>query len=401
MRNTINKVFRILGPGIITAALVLGPGSLTIASKLGAGYQYKLLWVVILATFFMIVFSSMSARFGIASSETLIQVVKGKYGKVISWVVGIFILGVTLSFQTGNSIGAGLAMGGLFNNSPNLWIAIFSLSAIAVLFYKSFYKILEKVMIVMVIIMILSFLFTLILSGPDIVKVFSGFIPTVPKGSEFLSIALVASSFSLAAAFYQSYLVQEKGWKGKDSGVCIREITIGILLLGLVTAMVMLTAGAVLYDQNIEVRSVTDLGKMLEPLFGRLAFKVFMIGLFAASFSSLVGNATLGGAILADTFSIGKKLSDFKVRLLIMIIIVLGAFMAIAFSHLQLSLIVIAQAFTIIMVPLVGIMIFIITSNANIMGNLKNSIMVKVFGLLGLILMIILAVGNIYMLFFK
>ncbi|MFC2124750.1 hypothetical protein ACFLU5_08060 [Bacteroidota bacterium] len=57
MKNSISKILRILGPGIITAALVLGPGSLTIASKLGAGFQYKLFWVVILATFFMIIFS--------------------------------------------------------------------------------------------------------------------------------------------------------------------------------------------------------------------------------------------------------------------------------------------------------------------------------------------------------
>ena len=399
MGNSMRNIFRILGPGIITAALVLGPGSLTIASKLGAGFRYQLIWVVILATFFMIIYSSMSARFGIASGETLIQVVKGKYGRVVSVLAGIFIFGVTLSFQTGNSIGAGLAMGGLFDTSPNSWIAFFSLLAIGTLFYRSFYKVLEKVMILMVIVMIFSFLFTLVLVGPNLPQVFAGFIPRVPEGSAFLSVALVASSFSLAAAFYQSYLVQEKGWRVEETRMCLRETTTGILILGIITAMVMMTAGAVLFDQAIEVRSVADLGKILEPLFGRLAFEVFMIGLFAASFSSLVGNATLGGAILADTFAIGKRLSDIRVRLIIMIIIVLGGFMAIVFSHLQLNLIVIAQALTIIMVPLVGLVIFLISNNAEIMGPLKNSRSIKFIGILGLILMVTLAVGNVYMLF--
>ena len=132
---------KILGPGVITAALVFGPGSLTIASKLGAGFEYKLLWVVILTTFFMAVFTLMGARIGISLEKSLVKTIKETYGKTFSLIIGFGVFLVTASFQSGNSIGAGLAFAELFNTSSVPWILLFSVLAIALLFLKSFYKI--------------------------------------------------------------------------------------------------------------------------------------------------------------------------------------------------------------------------------------------------------------------
>jgi len=392
---------RYLGPGMITAALVFGPGSLTISSKLGAGFQYQLLWVVLLATFFMAVFTFMGARIGISLNNSLVAVIREKYGKGFALILGTGVFLVTASFQSGNSIGAGLAFAELFHTSTVPWIILLSLLAISLLFLKSFYKILERLMVIMIGIMILSFLITLILSGPQIGSIIKGFIPSIPDGSELLVIALIASSFSLVGAFYQSYLVQERGWKKKEVKMCQYESLTGIIILGMVTFMIMSAAGSVLFPQGIQVKSAADMGKALEPLFGNVASSVFMIGLFAASFSSLLGNATLGGAVLADTFSIGNKLSSFPLRLLIMFVIVTGAVIAIAFSHLQLNLIVIAQALTMIVAPLIGIFIFLISSNKALMGDLKNNRSMKIFGILGLVVVIILGIGFVYLILIK
>ena len=57
----LRKWFSVLGPGIITAALVFGPSKMTITSKLGAEYGYDLLWIVVVAIFFMTIFTSMGA----------------------------------------------------------------------------------------------------------------------------------------------------------------------------------------------------------------------------------------------------------------------------------------------------------------------------------------------------
>ncbi len=391
--NNRRSWLKILGPGIITAALVFGPGSLTIASKLGAGFEFKLLWIVILATFFMAVFTIMGARIGISLEKSLISTVRQNYGKTFSIIIGAGVFLVTISFQSGNSIGAGLAFAELFHTSTIPWIIIMSLLAIALLFLRSFYKILEKIMVVMIGIMVFSFLITLILSGPQIIAILKGLKPSLPNGSELLVIALTASSFSLVGAFYQSYLVQERGWKKHQLKMCQYESLTGIVILGMITFMIMAAAGSVLFPKGIPVNSAAEMGKALEPLFGNLASSVFMVGLFAASFSSLLGNATLGGAVLGDALSLGNKLSALPLRLLIMLVIVVGAIISIAFSHLQLQLIVIAQALTMIVAPIVGVFILLISSNHRYMGDLKNNNSLLIAGILGLLVVLLLGLG--------
>ncbi len=399
-KNTISRnirsFVRMLGPGVITAALVFGPGSLTVASKLGGGFQYQLLWVVVISTFFMVIFTLMSTRIGISSGDTLISIIRKKYGKIYSFVIGVGIFLVSVSFQSGNSIGAGLAFAELYGTSPEPWIIFFSAIAVAFLFLRSFYKILEKIMIVMVAVMLLSFFFTLAISKPDIAGLLKGFVPGLPAGSEMLSIALVATSFSVVGAFYQSYLVKERGWKKGDYVICRKETLTGIILLGFITMMVIAAAGAVLFPHGIMVKSAADMGEAIRPLFGDFSSTVFMTGLFAASFSSLIGNASLGGSIISDTFSIGNKMQDLPLRLTIILIIITGAVVAIVFSDMGLQLIVLAQRLTILFVPFIAVFILLIANNSSMMKDMKNTRFFRIAGMAGLMVLITLAFYNAY-----
>lgn len=72
---------RSLGPGVITAALVLGPGSLTVSTKLGALFGDQLLWIVVVTTVFMMIFTEMGARLGMASDHSLLTLVRRKWGR--------------------------------------------------------------------------------------------------------------------------------------------------------------------------------------------------------------------------------------------------------------------------------------------------------------------------------
>ena len=393
--------FKSLGPGVITAALVFGPGSLTITSRLGAVYGFELLWVIVVAVVLMITFTGMGARIGLASTDSLIELFRKKWGNLAAWVAGLGIFFVTASFQAGNTVGAGLALSESLGSSNAVWIVLISLLAISLLFFKSFYLILEKVMIVMVAIMVLSFLFTLVLAPPSLADVYSGLSPTIPTGSFILVIALVASSFSIAGAFYQSYLVQEKGWKKSQKEDALRESFTGIVILGLISSLILLSAATILYPQGITVASAADMGMALEPVYGRFSFMVFMIGLFGASFSSLLGNATIGGTLLADALSLGRDLNSIPVKLLITLIVLIGAAVALIFGRLPLELIVFAQGITIFAVPFIGLGIFLIGSDEKIMGSLTNKVWSLVFGLVGLLVLLTLAISNAYVLFYQ
>jgi Mn2+/Fe2+ NRAMP family transporter len=402
MSNKNPRVFlNLIGPGFITAALVLGPGSLAVASKIGAVYEFRLLWVVPLCVLFMGAFTIVSTRIGLSSNLTLIQLVREKYGNWVCIIIGAGLFVVAASFQAGNSIGAGMVFSERFDTSSAPWVLVFSLIAVVLLFFKSFFKILEKIMIAMVVLMLASFLATLIISKPNVSVLLSQFDFSLPCGSEFLALALVASSFSIAGAFYQSYLVQEKGWKRENSKSHERESLWGILILGIITSTVLLVAASVLYPQGIQVNSATEMAKTLEPIFGNYATIVFMLGLFAASFSSLIGNATLGGVLLSDALNLGQKLESPKVRYMIMSVIVIGASVAIIFGNLPIELIILAQGFTIIVVPVIGLLLFLIARDRARENSMKLSMPLQLTLILGLIVLVILAGANSYNIFIK
>lgn len=397
----LKKWLSYLGPGIITAALVFGPGSLTITSKLGALFGYQLLWLIFVAIFFMLTFTEMSARIGMTTQASLLTIIKDKWGKVASVVIGIGIFLITASFQAGNTVGASLAFAELFHTDVVLWVIVFTFSAMFLLFFRSFYKILEKVMIGLVGLMLLSFLITLMLARPEWSNLMSGLIPGMPQGAEMLSIALVASSFSMAGAFYQSYLVKEKGWKVAEIKQGKRESMVGVLILGLISSFILINAAAILHPQGIQVNSATDMGLALEPLYGNIATVIFMLGLFGASFSSLIGNATIGGSLLSDAFSLGNQLQSKQVRMMIMLVMVIGAAVALRFGRLPLELIVFAQAITILIAPLVGIALFLIANDKDIMGEARNTVWKNIAAGLGLLVLIFLAITHLRLQFFN
>ncbi|MFY0652789.1 MAG: Nramp family divalent metal transporter [Cyclobacteriaceae bacterium] len=389
-----------LGPGIITAALVFGPGSLTINTKLGATYGYSLLWVLILAMVFMIAFTGMSTRIGLFGDRSLIQQIKARFGKPVTVIIGLGVFLVTASFQAGNTVGASLAFSELFSSPLVLWISFFTVIAISLLFFGSFYKILEKLMIALVLVMLASFLLTIIMASPNLLEIIKGVVPSIPTGSEFLIITLTASSFSIVGAFYQSYLVGEKKWTINQKQRSIRESTMGIVILGLLSTMVMLCASAVLHVEGIVVKSASDLGLALEPLFGAFTSNVFMIGFFAASFSSMIGNATIGGVILADTFFSESRLNSMKVRPMVMLVIVIGAIVAYIFGALPLQLIIFAQGITVILVPLIALILLYFANSKNLPKELMNSGAVNVIGVLGILVLLFMSAYTIQYLLF-
>ncbi len=273
-----------IGPGLITAALVFGPSKITITSMMGARYGYSLLWLVVAAIFLMIVFAVMSARVGIATNESVLTTIGRKWGKGARTAVGIGVFLVCASFQAGNSIGTGIAVGEATHTNPNIWIIVFNALAIFMLFFRSFYKSMERIMIALIALMLLAFIATFVFAHPSASGMAAGLVPKVPEGSMQLVIAFTASCFSIVGALYQSYLVQER--KRLNPGVkqTGRETIPGMIILGVLAAIVMVCGAAVLNTRGIAVTKATDMAVALEPIFGNFASALFLSGLFGASF---------------------------------------------------------------------------------------------------------------------
>ncbi|RZK92752.1 MAG: divalent metal cation transporter, partial [Pedobacter sp.] len=205
--NKIISVLKGLGPGIITAALVFGPSKMTITSRLGADFGYSMLWIVVVAIFFMLAFTNMGARIGLSSNESLLTQIRLKWGRGAAIAIGLGVFLVTTSFQAGNSIGVGIAIAEASGTPVWLWVVLFNALGLALLFFRSFYKVLERLMIALVAVMLIAFITTLFLAKPSISAITEGFVPSYNPNAAVLLIAFVASCFSIVGAFFQSYLM--------------------------------------------------------------------------------------------------------------------------------------------------------------------------------------------------
>ncbi|WP_036156587.1 Nramp family divalent metal transporter [Maribacter forsetii] len=388
MKSKIQNFFKALGPGFIIAAVVLGPGSITVSSRIGATHGYSLLWVIALGAISMSVYTTMSVRYGVLHEKSLLTTIAEKYGKWLSIAIGVCSFLAALSFQFGNNLGVGMGMKTLTGINEAVWPLIYTPLAIILVFYaKNLYKALEQIMMVMVIILILAFIINLIFIKPDLEAAAMGFIPRAISGDDFNEIAaLVGTTFVLHNAFFQAYLVQGKGWKLVDMHKSIRDTKIGVFLLALISTLVVITAAATLKPKGISVNSAADMAIQLEMLLGSFAKYIFGFGFMAAAFSSLVVNSVTGGGLLADSMGLGSSMNQKMPKVFTAIILLAGMVIAVFFRGNVIYALIMAQASSILGVPLIAIGLFLVLNSKSIMGKYKNSILQNIMAVIGFIL---------------
>jgi len=395
--ETVRKIARALGPGLIVAAIVLGPGSITSISATGSLLGNNLLWIVLLSGIFMLTYTILSAKFGTANRSTFLTVVAERYGRWLAVLIGVCAFLCCAGFQWGNNLGVGMAMNALLGGPTWLWAVVFTVLSISFLFYfRSLYEAIEKLMMALVILMIVAFVSNLVVAGPDPVDVAAGFIPErIDTELIPLVAAIVATSFSVFGAIFQSYLVQEKNWGREQAGQGIRDSVVGIAALTLISAVVMITSATVLHSRGIQVRSAADMATQLEPLLGRAAKWLFCLGLWGASFSSFLGNAVLGGTLLSDGLGTGGKIGGRPAKYIASVIMLIGMTVAVASRRFSpVNSIIVAQAVTVIAVPLACFMIFWLSNRRDLMGEDRPSWWVNLLAVGGLVSVCLLSVNT-------
>ena len=371
----IKKAFQSIGPGLIIASVVLGPGSITVASRIGSQYGYSFLWVILIATIFMITYTSMSARFGVTHEESLLQSLSKHYGRWFAVLIGISAFLSTASFQFGNNLGIGIGMEGITGIDERIWPLVFTPLGIILIFWaKNLYKVLEQLMKYLVMTMILAFFVNLILTRPELSAVSRGFVPT-RFGKDELSVvsAMLATSFALAAALYQSYLAQDKGWKKENLKSSLKDTYFGIILLALISATILITSATALHPRGILVNSAADMASQLEALFGVSAKVIFSIGLCAAAFSSMMVNSVIGGGLLADGLGLGRSMNDRAPKIFIAAVLLIGMLVSVLFKGNVIYALILAQASSMLAVPFIAVGLFLMLNNKKVMGSRTNN----------------------------
>ena len=374
-RNKFLRMVGLMGPAFIVGAWQFGPGNLVSAVQAGSRFYYSLIWVIVLSTALMLMYADMSIRVGIMSRGSVVETIKKTLGRATGVAAGLGVFTITLMFSVGNAVGTGLGLSLVLGGSPVWWTLGCSALVAAIVFARQAYKVIEKIVLAIVATMAVSFIATAIITRPDWGDAAAGLVPTVPTGVGLLLVALVGTNFSLNAAFYAGYTSRERGLRREQYHETTLADTIpGIVAPGVMTALVIAAAAAVLGGTGGEEgATIAQFSGVLEPLAGEVGRVIFALGFTGAALSAMIANATAGGTLLSDGLGWGNRLSSRPVKLGVLGVLAFGATVTVlARGTSPIQLIIVAQALTVIVAPMLGVLLVILANNRRLMGDLRN-----------------------------
>jgi len=396
------------GPGFLVAAAFIGPGTVTSCSMAGARFGYSLIFALVFATVTTIILQGMTGRLSLGSKhdlgESLREFPKSPLTKSIFAILTLSSITFgCAAYEAGNIIGGSLGLEMVTSVSQKYWVAIISLIAIFIL-SRGKYKLVEKFLIFLVFLMSVSFLTTLVIIKPNLLSIFKGMIPSFPKNSLYIVLALVGTTVVPYNLFLHSSAVKEK-WKSiAHLKEVKKDLLLSITLGGIISASIVVTSAVAFYGKGISLESGIQLGQQLKPLFGSFTNFLFGLGFFAAGMSSAL--TAPYAAAFASSGVLGWKgghdSKGFKgVWLGVILAGLIVSYLRAAFNFNPLSVILFAQVANGFVLPVASIFLLFVLNNRQKMGKLVNNIKQNILGSLIILIVSFLGLWNIIKLFLK
>ncbi|GEB53980.1 iron transporter [Streptomyces cacaoi] len=283
-----------IGPGIVVAATGVGAGDLVATLIAGSKFGYTLLWAAVVGCIVKIALAEATGRWHLATGRTIFD----GWRSLGPWTTVYFAVYVVLwGFVYGATAmsSSALPLQALFPDVLGLkWWAILT-GLVGLLFvWTNRYAIVEKIMMVFVGVMFVVVVYVAVRVAPDLPDAFAGLLPVLPSGSIVYTLGLVGGVGGTITMAAYGYWINAKGWT--DSGwmrMMRLDNRVAYVTTGVFVVAMLIIGAELLHASHTALASgdkgLLDLDEVLEQRFGRFTSTLFLVGFFAASFSSLVG----------------------------------------------------------------------------------------------------------------
>ncbi|VDS07845.1 Divalent metal cation transporter MntH [Paracoccus haematequi] len=298
--------WNLVGPGLVVAATGVGAADLIATTVAGSKYGYALLWAVVAGCIMKVILVEGAGRYTLATGNTIFEG-WSSLGRWTHWYFGPYIVIWGFVYGAAAMAGTGLALYSLLPfGSVAAWGIVSGLLGLA-LVWSGRYDLFEKVLTAMVILMFITMLLAAILTLPNLAEIAAGLVPVIPEGAmiNVLSVAGgVGGTITLAA---YGYWLREKGWTTPRFMRVMRlDNGIAYLVTGIFVISTLIVGAELLYSAQIAIGSgdqgMVDLAGVLADRYGAWMGKLFLVGFWAASMSSLVGVWNGVSLMFADFF---------------------------------------------------------------------------------------------------
>lgn len=375
-KNKILIALSAVGPGLFLIGYNIGTGSVTTMARAGAQYGLTLLWAMALSCIFTYILMVAYGQVTLVSKKTALLNIKTefKFGKPLAlYIMAALIIGELLAVVGIMGIVSDLVQEGLRLVTEGVvvsktWITLVLITMLFVMFWFGRYKAFEKILTLFVIVMALCFIVVFIMVSPDLMELAAGLVPSIPDepGSMGLIAAMVGSTCSAAVFIMRSTVVSEKGWNIDNLKDEKRDSFVSASMMFLISGLIMAVAAGTLHLVGLKVDSTLDLINLFEPIGGKFASFLLILGIVGAGLSTVFPIVLIAPWLISDYTGRPRDIHSPMYRTLI-IAGLLIAFCSIFLDRSPTILMVFSMAFQAAILPAVAIPIFILINRSGFM----------------------------------
>lgn len=304
-----SSALKTFGPGIVFVLTVLGPGDFVSNAVAGATYGCGLLWVLAAALLFRFVWLDASARYVMATGQTLMD----GYATVGPWAPWL-VLGAMIVVRLAANFYKLVLLGDIVRlvlpqgwPLPGPWLGALIAAAAWAACGHGRYTFLEKCFKPLTALMGGALLAAALLARPRPDELLMGLAPSWPSdggdyGAAFLLLALIGTEAGSLTNITYSYFLRQKGWTHAAwRARQVRDLLFSVGCLFLFSAATQIAAAGALRPAGIVPRDAGDLVRVFTHALGEPGRWIFAFGLLAAALTGILG-ATTGYALAVSDF---------------------------------------------------------------------------------------------------
>ena len=261
----------------------------------------------------------------------------------------------------------------IYNTIINrVWIILFFSVIIYILILFGRYSHFEKALTFLVIIMGLSFVFVFFMVNPSLSSLTKGLVPSIPDvpGALGLVAAISGTTCSAAVFIMRSTVVAEKGWTVKDLKKEKKDSFVSASMMLFLSGIIMAVAAGTLHLSGLKVDNTIEMISLFEPLGGKLAALILIIGIAGAGLSTIFPIVLIAPWLIADYRGTSRDIRTQQSRVLIFLGL-LFSFGSIFMDQRPPTLMIFSMAFQACILPAVAIPIFLLINKRSLMQTYK------------------------------
>lgn len=290
------KLLAFSGPGALVAVGYMDPGNWVTSVNGGAQYHYVLLSIVLISSLIAMMLQYMAGKLGMVKQEDLAQATRARTNKAGGYALWVITELALMATDIAEVIGAAIALHLLFGWSMIASVLTTAFDVLLLLLLMKFgFRKIEAIVMTLILTILLIFAYLVILSKPDVVAMFGGYLPQLqavsthgPTGVDsplLMSLGIIGATVMPHNLYLHSSIAQTRKIDRENPG----ELKEAVRLMT--------------WDSNIQLSLAFVINSLLLILGAALFFgHADQVGTFGAMYDAL-DNKAIAGAVASPVLS--------------------------------------------------------------------------------------------------